>query len=138
MRSLCALLVLCALTGPVSAEPVRMVSQPDGSLIIIYAAPKARHPGEVDTAFYSRVFTETMQRNGWAEHPFADLDRSALPSDRSQRHKWRYREHTGKVEVDPAVPDRPISKEQRRKTVCSKIEQDANAILGLKELCATF
>ena len=115
----------------------RVFTMPDGTVQVVHPAPKAQLPGESNAIFYTRVMARAVQANPvLAGRPFVDVMASILPADRAKRHAWR--EKHGIIAVDPTVPDRPQSKEQQRKAVCSKIEQDANAVLGLKELCATF
>ena len=109
-------LALLMASSSVWADLCRVHSLPDGSVTVTCPAETPPHKAGL---------------------PFIDVPRETIQAmDRTKRHAWR--EKHGKIEVDPTVPDRPRSKEQQRKTVCSKIEQDANAILGLKELCATF
>ena len=132
-----AVLLLATPSWSGSDHLVRVFTMPDGSVQIVHPAPQDQQVGESDAAFYARVMARVVQRTpALVGRPFVDVLFSTIPTDRSTRHAWR--EKNGKVEVDPAVPDRPKSKDQQRKAVCSKIEQDVNAILGLKELCATF
>ena len=140
MRYMICMLLVLILAIPTWAATdhlVRVFTMPDGTVQVVHPAPADQQPGESDADFYARVMARAVQATpAFAGRPFVDVMFSTLPTDRTKRHAWR--EKNGHIVVDPAVPDRPISKEQRRKTVCSKIEQDANAILGLKELCATF
>lgn len=110
---------------------------PDGTVQIVHPAPADQRAGESDAAFFARVMVQAVQANPTlAGRPFVDVLFSMLPTDRTTRHAWR--EKNGTIAVDATVPDRPKSKEQRRKDACSKIAQDATASPGLKELCATF
>ena len=141
MRRLLRLVVLLLVwAAPAWASPdhlCRVFTMPDGTVQIVHPAPQAQQAGEADDAFYARIMARTLAANpALAGRPFVDVLASTLPTSRDKRHAWR--EKQGRLVVDPAVPDRPRSKEQQRKAVCSKIEQDVNAMLGLKELCATF
>ena len=124
------------LTPPAHGECRRVIERPDGVSIVV-PGPADRKPGETEAEWCLRAFQHTITANPSLQGlPFHDVDSAVIPTDRAQRDKWRFKQ--GSVAVDPAVPDRPKSKEQQRKAACSKIEQDVNAILGLKELCATF
>lgn len=124
---------------PAHGECRRVVERVDGGVSIIIPARSAQQPSESETDWCARVFQETIVRDSTLQGlPFHDVDNSALPLDRSQRHKWRYKSTTGKVEVDPTVPDPPKSKEQQRKDTCAKVKNSATADSLLKELCATF
>ena len=136
-RALLVLLVLALPTWASGDHFVRVFTMPDGTVQVVHPAPADQRVGESEAAFYARVMAHAVQATpALAGRPFVDVLFSTLPADRTKRHAWR--EKNGKIEVDAAVPDRPKSKEQQRKAVCSKIEQDVNAMLGLKELCATF
>ena len=106
-------------------ELCRAVHPPAGPVYIIRAAPKARRPGEADDAFYRRVFDETVARNGWAAWPFLDLPFADVPTNRTQRDKWRLQGN--QVRVDPTVPDRP----HPRQALLDEIEA-ATTVAALK------
>ena len=137
MRALLILFVLAWPTWAASDHLVRVFTMPDGTVQVVHPAPAGQRVGESEADFYARVMARAVHVNpALAGRPFVDVMFSTLPTDRTKRHAWR--EKNGHIGVDATVPDRPQSKDQQRKAACSKIEQDVNAILGLKELCATF
>ena len=70
--------------------PCRVLSHPDGSVIVIHTAPKARRDGEDDATFYARIIARTLEANPtWRKLPGIDVEVSALPPDRRFRNAWR-------------------------------------------------
>ena len=63
-----------------------------------------------DEAFVARICDVDMQKDSsFAGVDFVDIPVSDVPTDRSQRYKWRIKDRGGRkgVEVDPTAPDPP-------------------------------
>ena len=87
------------------------VFSPSGAPVrIMYPNPRLRRPNESDEAFVARICDVDMQKDSnLAGVAFVDIPVSDVPTDRSQRYKWRIKDRGGRkgVEVDPTAPDPP-------------------------------
>lgn len=93
---------------------VRVLTQPDGSALVIHPAPKAQRPGEPPDAFAQRVFAETLAKHPeWQALPFVDMDRTLLPATRAKRYAWHLNPAQTAIVVDPTIPAPPNSQEAR-------------------------
>ena len=90
------------------ATLVRVLQQPDGSLLVIHPAmnDRSRPPGIPDDVWARARLDQTLIKHPeWQGLPAVDVQSDTLPTDRTLRDKWRLTGRT--VRPDPAVPDRP-------------------------------
>lgn len=90
------------------ATLVRVLTQPDGSLLVIHPAmtERSRPPGIPDSVWALRCFERVLAKHPeWQGLPAVDVQSDTLPATRALRDKWRLT--GGAVRADPAVPDRP-------------------------------
>lgn len=135
-RLLGLLLLLTCLSLPVHAADylVRVLTAPDGSVIVVHPSIGDRLPGESDAALLDRMMKRTLEVNpAWKRWPFVDVPLSSLPT--TKRYAWRVQ--GGKVVVDSTVPA-PADKQADRKAACAKIAASTLSDPLLKDLCATF
>ena len=70
----------------------RVLSKPDGSVVVIHPAPKARRSDETYEWFYARAVAKTLKANpAWRDLPGIDVDVDSLP-DRASRATWCVRD----------------------------------------------
>lgn len=96
----------------------RVFQNPDGSVRILRLNPRMPHVTLGDEAAKDKTLEGL---------PFVDIDESAIPTDRSERHKWRVQ--GGSVVVDKAAPERPHPKQ----ALLNKIRA-ANSVNEIKAL----
>ncbi len=81
------ILILLVFVSFVSAETVRVVYKPDGSVVVLHAAPKSQRPGENEAQWLDRVFDRMMRVSGLAGLLYDDINSSDLPG-RADRNAW--------------------------------------------------
>ncbi len=117
---------------------IRVLEKLDGSVGIIYPAPKSRRLDETEEDWLERVFTKCNPQG----LDFEDIDTSDLPSDREDRGAWKLDRNSKKVKVDSvkkqqlddakqAKKDLKDSAENKLKTGQPLTDEDLKA-LGLK------
>ena len=71
---------------------VHLLTRPDGSVIVVGLAPKARRDGEADATFAARVLARTLEANPkWKDYPVMTVPRADVApmlSNRRFRNAW--------------------------------------------------
>ena len=71
---------------------VHLLTRPDGSVIVVGLAPKARRDGEPDATFAARVLARTLEANpGWKGFPVVTMERVTVEpmlANRRFRNAW--------------------------------------------------
>ena len=81
---------------------VRIIYQNDGTVTIVHPAPKSKSPLETEDEWLLRVFTDTMEQNGWVGLDYKDVDESELPERDEDRNAWVRDDKGVKVDTDKA------------------------------------
>jgi hypothetical protein len=68
----------------------RVFEHPDGTIAIHYPDPHGRLKWEPEADWLARAFARHLEANpAYRGLPFADVDPSSLPADRTARGRWR-------------------------------------------------
>lgn len=115
-------LLILSITAFVSAENVRIVEMPDGSVKRLTRAPQSKF-NEIE------AFDRMMELNGLDGLTYHDVDVSTLPAD--DRNAWEWDDSSGKVKVNQTKKQDLASAKQK------KIDDKASANGKLKALGLT-
>lgn len=102
---------------------VRIVKKLDGSVAIIYPAPKSKRYNEIEEQWLNRVFTKTMQGK-LKGLPYYDADLSELPS-REDRNAWEWDEVEKKIKVNQIKAKKIKDSKEREELMQLKIREIA-------------
>jgi hypothetical protein len=110
---------------------VRVYYKPDGSVVVIHPAPKARRKGESNQDFLDRVATKAAYSAGLEGLPYDDVDPATLP-DRKDRDKWRGSKAQG-LRIDPSVVTLAEQRQAVEYALDAELAKPApNAVTALK------
>ena len=106
---------------------VRVLCNQGGSISIIHPAPKSKRPNETDEQWLARVFAKATPEGTM----FKDIEKAAIPPDRTFREAWELNGDTVSVNMDKA---RSIQMDRIRASRNKKlIELDVEYMVALED-----
>jgi len=99
---------------------VRVISNPDKSVIVIHPAPKSKRLDETEDKWLERVFSKATPEG----LPYKDIDSSELPT-REDRNAWEYDIIDKKIKVNSVKAEKIRKAKEREEKIKSKIREIA-------------
>lgn len=109
---------------------VRILYKSDGSVAVIYPAPKSRRENESEVQWLKRIFDKVTPPNT----EYEDVDASQLPKSREDREAWTGKKGSGVV-VDITKAKKIRGEKERAALIQQKKTEILNR-LALDELIA--
>jgi len=110
MKKLFLILLLLFFVNVCFSYTVRILKNLDGTISVIYPAPKSKKATETMEQWLNRVFTKANPKS----LPYEDIDSSELPATRIDRKYWK-KELTKPITIDTVKKNVDVQKKADKK-----------------------